>query len=86
MLSAGLSCAIAELKIQDLEIFAGKQFKKPIHNPLPEILSRLPGPDIFTGLPSEPALIIEFDLPAVFRLPLILPLLEPVPLQAQGCR
>jgi hypothetical protein len=52
----------------NLKIFAGKQLEKQIHNPLPEILGRLSGPDIITGLPYELALIIEFDLPAVLRL------------------
>ena len=56
------------MKPNKLKIFAGKQFKKDIHNPLPETLGRLSGPDILTRLPDEFALIIEFDLPAVFRL------------------
>ncbi len=51
-----------------LKVFTGKQLEKPILNPLPETLGRLSGPDIFTRLPDELALIIEFDLPAVLRL------------------
>jgi hypothetical protein len=54
-------------EVCNLKIFAGKQLEKDIHNPLPETLGRLSGPDIFTRLPDELALIIEFDLPAVFR-------------------